>query len=143
MGTGPSEIFENVNTQLCEGNDAELFVTVWLCIVEISTGRCLVANAGHEHPALRRRGGKFELVQYKHSPALAVMDGMTFRQHEAKLEPGDTLFVYTDGVTEAQNADFELFGTDRLLEALNREPDADVESLITNTTKSINDFVAD
>ena len=143
MGAEPSEIFMNVNTQLCEGNDAELFVTAWLCIVEISTGRCLVANAGHEHPVLRRKGGKFELVQYKHSPALAVMDGMTFRQHEAKLEPGDTLFVYTDGVTEAQNADFELFGTDRLLEALNREPDADVESLITNTTKSINDFVAD
>ena len=143
MGIGPSEIFENVNAQLCEGNDAELFVTAWMCILEISTGRCLVANAGHEHPVLRRKGGKFELVQYKHSPALAVMDGMMFRQHEAKLEPGDTLFVYTDGVTEAQNADLELFGTDRLLEALNREPDADVETLITNTTKSINDFVAD
>ena len=143
MGIGPSEIFENVNAQLCEGNDAELFVTAWMCILEISTGRCLVANAGHEHPVLRRKGGKFELVQYKHSPALAVMDGMMFRQHEAKLEPGDTLFVYTDGVTEAQNADLELFGTDRLLEVLNREPDADVETLITNTTKSINDFVAD
>jgi len=85
----------------------------------------------------------FELVQYKHSPALAVMDGMKFRQHEARLNPGDTLFVYTDGVTEAQNASLELFGTDRLLEALNRDPDADVETLIINTTKSINDFVAD
>ena len=143
MGAGPSEIFENVNTQLCEGNEASLFVTAWLCILEISTGRCLVANAGHEHPAVRRKGGMFELVQYKHSPALAVMDGMKFRQHEARLNPGDTLFVYTDGVTEAQNSSLELFGTDRLLEALNRDPDADVETLIINTTKSINDFVAD
>ena len=143
MGARPSEIFKNVNSQLCEGNEAELFVTAWLCIVEISTGCCLVANAGHEHPALRRKGGKFELVQYRHSPALAVMDGMTFRQHEFKLEPGDTVFVYTDGVPEAQNASNELFGADRLLEALNSEPEADVDTLISNTTKSINRFVED
>ena len=143
MGAGPSEIFENVNSQLCEGNDAELFVTAWLCILEISTGQCLVANAGHEHPALRKKGGSFELVQYKHSPALAVMDGMTFRQHESRLEPGDTIFVYTDGVTEAQNASNELFGTDRLLEALNSEADANVDTLISNTTRGINNFVKD
>ena len=94
-------------------------------------------------PALRKKGGSFELVQYKHSPALAVMDGMTFRQHESRLEPGDTIFVYTDGVTEAQNASNELFGTDRLLEALNSEADADVEALISNTTRCINNFVKD
>ena len=139
----PSEVFFDVNNQLCEGNEAMLFVTVWLCVVEISTGKCVVANAGHEHPTIRRKGGKFELVQYKHSPALAMIDGLKFRQHEFKLDPGDTLFVYTDGVPEATDASNELFGTDRMLEALNKEPNAGVEKLITHTIDGINDFVKD
>ncbi len=143
MGGEPAEIFADVNGQLCEGNEAELFVTAWLCIIELSTGSCLVANAGHEHPALRRKGGEFELLLYKHSPALAMMDGMVFRQHSFKLEPGDTVFVYTDGVTEATDASNQLFGTARMLDALNREPDADVEGLISHTFQGINRFVKD
>ena len=137
----PSDIFEDVNTQLCEGNEAGLFVTAWLCIVEISTGHCLVANAGHEHPAVKRKGGNFELVEYKHSPALAMMEGMIFKQHEYQLNPGDTIFVYTDGVAEATDASYELFGTERMLESLNSKPDATVYEILNNMTKSINDFV--
>ena len=144
MGSAePSEIFRDVNEQLCEGNEAGLFVTVWLCIVEISTGKCLVANAGHEHPALRRKDGQFELVQYRHAPALATLEGIRFRQHEFKLEPGDTLFVYTDGVPEATDASNELYGTERMLEALNSQADAGVEDLIANTRSGIDRFVKD
>ena len=139
----PSDILEDVNEQLCEGNKEEMFVTVWLGILEISTGRGMAANAGHEHPAIRRAGGNFELVKYRHSPAVAVMEGMKFKEHEFRLNPGDTLFVYTDGVPEATNAENELFGPDRLLEALNREPDADPAKLLQNISEDIDAFVAD
>ncbi len=142
-GSTPSEIFADVNNQLCEGNEAGLFVTVWLCIVEISTGHCMIANAGHEHPVVKRKSGKFELIEYKHSPAIAVMDDMVFRQHDFQLEPGDTIFVYTDGVAEATNSSNELFGTERMLATLNAAQDADVAEIIHNMKAGIDAFVKD
>ena len=143
MGGTPSEILTEVNDQLCEGNEAELFVTVWMAIIEISTGKGIAANAGHEHPALRRKDGSFELVEYKHSPALAVMPGIPFRQHEFELKPGDSLFVYTDGVAEATDSNNELFGNERMLKGLNREPDAEPKKILENVMDSIEDFVED
>ena len=143
MGGGPAEILNYVNEQLCEGNDAELFVTVWFAILDIKTGKGLAANAGHEHPALRRANGEFELVIYRHSPAVAVMDGMRFKEHEFELKPGDSLFVYTDGVTEATDARNELFGTDRMVQALNRNPDAAPKELLENVRKDIDTFVGE
>ena len=143
MGCGPAEILRHVNAQLCEGNEAELFVTVWLAIVELSTGKGLAANAGHEHPALRRADGQYELVVYRHSPAVAVMEGMRFREHGFTLNPGDSVFVYTDGVTEATDPADRLFGTERMLEALNREPGADAKTLLTNVHAAIDGFVGD
>ena len=142
-GESPSEALANVNMQLMEGNQAEMFVTVWLAILELSTGRGIAANAGHEHPVLRKAGGQYELIKYRHSPAVAVMEGMVFREHEFTLEPGDTLFVYTDGVAEASNTDNELFGTDRLLEALNRDPDDSPKEMLEHVMDSIEDFVED
>ncbi len=104
----PAKILYEVNNQLCEGNEAELFVTVWLAIVEISTGKGLAANAGHEHPALCKAGENYELVVYRHSPAVAAMEGMRFREHEFQLNPGDSIYIYTDGVAEATNAKNDL-----------------------------------
>ena len=130
MGDSPSEVLRNVNNQLCEGNEEEYFVTVWLGILEISTGNGWAVNAGHEHPVIRRGKGSFELAVYKHSPAVAVMSGISFRQHEFHLEPGDALFVYTDGVPEATNEEGELFGNERMLKALNVHPDAKPEDLL-------------
>ncbi len=143
LGESPAEILKNVNEQLCEGNEAELFVTVWLAVIEISTGRGLAANAGHEHPVLRRAGGRFELVEYRHSPAVAALEGVRFREHPFELYPGDTLFVYTDGVTEATNSRNELFGTGRMLAALNREPDASPDDLLKTVRRDIDAFVGD
>ena len=143
MGGGPSEILHFVNDQLCEGNDAELFVTVWFAILDIQTGKGLAANAGHEHPTLRRAGGQYELVEYRHSPAVAVMEGMRFKEHEFELHPGDSLFVYTDGVAEATNASNELYGTDRMIAALNRNPDASPQELLKTVHDDVNAFVAD
>lgn len=141
-GESPAEALAHVNDQLCEGNDAQFFVTVWLGILEISTGKGIAANAGHEHPTLRRADGKYELVQYRHSPAVATMEGIPFRQHEFELHPGDSLFVYTDGVAEATNSDNELFGPERMLDALNRKPDAAPKELLSNVMDGINEFVA-
>ena len=143
MGGSPSDVLSYANDQLCEGNDAELFVTVWMAILQISTGKGVAANAGHEHPVIRRAGGKFELVEYKHSPAVATMEGIRFREHEFELYPGDTLYVYTDGVPEATDSHDELFGTDRMLTALNRDPDAKAEILLKNVREAIDGFVGD
>ena len=143
LGESPAEILKNVNAQLCEGNDAELFVTVWLAVIQISTGKGIAANAGHEHPVIRRADGKYELVVYRHSPAVATMDGVRFKEHTFELNPGDSLFVYTDGVPEATNARNVLFGTDRMLEALNADPDASPAQLLSSVHKAIDQFVGD
>ena len=143
MGESPAEVLRSVNTQLCDGNEAELFVTVWLAKIQISTGKGIAANAGHEHPVIRRADGSYELVVYRHSPAVATMEGIRFREHEFELHPGDSLFVYTDGVPEATNAENELFGADRMLQALNREPDAEPERLLKNVREAIDAFVGD
>ena len=143
LGGSPAEILADVNGELCRGNDAELFVTVWLAVLDLSTGKGIAANAGHEHPALRRAGGQYELSVYRHSPAVATMEGMRFREHEFEMAPGDSLFVYTDGVTEATDARTELFGTDRMLAALNRDPDADPETLLQIVRREVDSFVGD
>lgn len=141
-GESVGEALENVNDQLCEGNEAGLFVTVWAAVIQISTGKGTAANAGHEHPVLRRAGGQYELVRYRHSPAVATMEGIPYKEHSFELYPGDSLFVYTDGVAEATDAQDELFGTDRMLEALNRNPDAIPEEVLSNVMDGINEFVA-
>ena len=141
-GETPSEALKNVNNQLCEGNNAGFFVTVWLAVLEISTGKGIAANAGHEHPALRRANGPYELVTYRHSMAVAAMEGVPFKQHEFQLHPGDSVFVYTDGVAEATNEKKELFGTDRMLAALNKDPDAIPQQVLKNVQEDIDAFVA-
>ena len=141
MGGGPEEILYDVNNQLCEGNKGQMFVTVWLAIIDIETGRGLAANAGHEHPALRRAGESFELIKYSHSPMMAVISGIQFKEHEFVLHPGDRLFVYTDGVPEATNQEEKLYGLERMVESLNRHRDASIKELLENVKKDIDTFV--
>ncbi len=143
MGGSPAEILTEVNNQLCEGNEAEMFVTVWLAIVDLRTGKGLAANAGHEHPVICHKGGQFELVVYKHALALATMEGVKYKEHEFTLLPGDKVFVYTDGVPEATDKRNELFGTGRMLEALNEDPSAEPSELISNVRVAIDEFVED
>lgn len=143
LGGTPAEVLSYANEQLCEGNKAEMFVTVWFAIIEISTGKGIAANAGHEHPAFRSGNGQWELVKYKHSPAVATMEGMKFREHEFEIHTGDSIFVYTDGVTEATSSDKQLFGEDRLLGALNKDPMAEPKQLLENVKKDIDEFVAE
>lgn len=143
LGGSPAEILHDVNNQLCEGNTAGLFVTAWLGILELSTGKGIASNAGHEHPFVRNEGGEFKPVVYRHSLVLAAMEDMTFEEHEFQVRPGDSLFVYTDGVPEATNANKELFGLERLEASLNKDADALPEQLLGNVLHDIEDFVQD
>ena len=120
-----------------------MFVTVWLGILEISTGRLTCANAGHEYPVLKRRDGSFELFKDKHGIAIGCMEGFRYKEYELKLEAGDKLFVYTDGVPEATNADEKMFGNDRMIETLNQAPDASPEELLHNVRAAVSGFVGD
>ena len=142
MGESPAEALSNTNSQLMQNNEVHQFVTVWLAVFDLKTGKGIAANAGHEHPVIRRAGGKYELVEYKHSPPVATMRKLKFRDHEFELNPGDSLFVYTDGVPEATNSDNELFGTERMLEALNKDPYASCEAVLKNVSEGIDEFVA-
>ena len=142
-GGTPSQILADVNNQLCEGNVAQLFVTVWLGILDLTTGKGVAANAGHEHPALCRKGGAFELVEYRHSPAVATMEGMRFREHDFELHPGDTLFVYTDGVPEATDATPELYGNERMLKALNKAKGLPLREILHAVKADVDVFMGD
>ncbi|MBQ6151103.1 MAG: PP2C family protein-serine/threonine phosphatase [Mogibacterium sp.] len=143
QGMSPAEAFRAVNEKLIESNDMELFVTAWMVLIDLETGECVEINAGHEHPAIRENGGIYELVRYRHSPALATLDDITFRERSFRLDPGDSLFVYTDGVTEAANRDMKLFGEDRLVAALNRNSGAVPDELLKNVRESIDGFTGD
>ena len=142
-GGTPADMLADVNNTLCERNKLELFVSVWLAILTISTGDGIAANAGHEYPAVCRAGGQYEMIKYRHSPPVATMEGLRFRNNEFHMNPGDSLFVYTDGVTEAADQADELFGEERMLAALNRQPDADPQQVIENVQEGIRAFVGD
>ena len=137
------EILENVNNQLCQTNEPGMFVTVWLAIINLKTGHVVETNGGHEYPALKRKDGDFELIVTSNSPAVAVMEDMPYTQREYDLMPGDRLFVYTDGVPEATNSKDELFGTDRMMEALNKYKDCNNMDLLRNVRKSVDEFVGE
>lgn len=141
-GGDPATVLCDVNDQLCVGNESNMFVTVWLGVLDLKTGHVVEVNAGHEYPAIRKKGGLYELHRTKHSVALGIMEGMRFKKTEFWMEPGDSIFVYTDGVTEATNGASELFGEQRLLDALNISPDAAPEKILPQVREEIDMFVA-
>ena len=143
LGKSPAEILTDVNAAICANNREEMFVTVWLGILEISTGRLTAANAGHEYPVLMRAGGAFELYKDKHGFVIGGMEGVKYTQYELQLNPGDRLFLYTDGVPEATDADKEQFGTDRMIAALNEAKDGSPEQVLKQVRLAVDGFVRD
>ena len=119
-GKSPAEILSDVNNALCDGNDTQMFVTVWLGILDLETGRMRCANAGHEYPVQLRAGGSYSLLKDQHGFVLGGFDGISVPGYEIRMSPGDRLFVYTDGIPEARNTGGEQYGTDRLEACLNR-----------------------
>ena len=142
-GQSPGKVLRAVNNQICENNREEMFVTVWLGILELSSGKLVSANAGHEYPVLKTPQGDFELQRSKHSFVLGGMPGIKYRESEIVLEKGSKLFLYTDGVPEAEDKNETQYGYDRFLEALNGAKDGTPQELLTAVTKSVGDFVQD
>ena len=143
QGMSPAEIMRSTNETICQNNREEMFVTVWLGILEISTGKIRAANAGHEYPVLMQPGGKCELYKDKHGFVLGGMDGVKYKEYEFMLQPGARLFLYTDGVPEATNAENELFGTDRMLDALNEDMQADPQQVLHQVRRAVDAFVGE
>ena len=142
-GGTPSQILEFVNDRICENNKLDMFVTIWLGILDLSTGVLKASNAGHEYPAIMHAGGKFELFKDKHGMVVGGMEGVKYTDYEIRLSPGDKIFVYTDGVPEATATDNSMFGTDRMLCALNGDPEAAPEAVLGNVRSAVDGFVKD
>ena len=142
-GTGPAEILQHVNNILCEGNDAEMFVTVWIGILDLTTGQMQCANAGHEYPVLMNAGGDYELVKDKHGLVLAAMENIRLREYELTMTPGSRLFVYTDGIPEAINEKEKAYGTDRLVAKLNRLKTVPQEQVVEDVLQDIRNFAGE
>ena len=141
LGGSPAEILTKTNQAICSNNQEEMFVTVWIGILELSTGKLTAANAGHEYPVFCRSGNTYELFRDRHGLVIGAMSGAKYKEYEIQLKKGDLLFVYTDGVPEATNADQELFGTERMLKALNTQPDAAPTQILKNVRAAVDAFV--
>lgn len=141
MEQSPAAILEMANDLICSNNHEEMFVTVWLGILEISTGKVIASNAGHEYPFIMHSGGQFEMIKDKHGLVIGGMPDMKYQNYEIQLEKGSKLFLYTDGVPEATRADKTLFGMERMQEVLNRKKDACPKETLLNMREGIDDFV--
>jgi len=141
METSPAVVLTKANQTLCQNNKNDMFVTAWFGILDRTTGRIVAASAGHEYPILRNPDGDFELIKDRRGFVLGGMDISKYTDYELQLQPGGTVLVYTDGAAEATNAAEELFGTDRMLEALNKKKEDHPKELISNLTEAINEFV--
>lgn len=143
IGGKPSEILERVNRAVYANNKAHMFVTVWLGILEISTGKLIISNAGHEYPIINING-KYEVLKDKHGLAIGAMPSMKYTDTEITLKSGDQIFVYTDGVAEATDFNKQMFGVDRTVEVLNTvSKGASQQVVLEGVLKAVDGFVKD
>jgi sigma-B regulation protein RsbU (phosphoserine phosphatase) len=136
MGKGPKEVFETVNNTLCENNDAGLFVTCFMGYLNLETGEFVSVNAGH-NPPLLKRGGAYEYYKTKRGFVLAGMENSAYTESRIVLAPNDVLYLYTDGVTEADNESKELYGEQRLLKAINKGVNMSIEDLCAGIREDV------
>ena len=142
-GLSVNEIFTRANEKLCENNESGMFVTAWMGILDLKSGRLQFANAGHNPPLLKRANGDFEYLKTRAGFVLAGMEGVRYRAGELTLSGGDRLFLYTDGVPEATNSDNKLYGEDRLIEFMNLNSTVDAKALLPALKANIDEFVGD
>ena len=142
-GMEVNDVFTAANEKLCEGNDADMFVTAWMGVLDLTNGMISYANAGHNPPVIRRKDGSYEYLKAKRNFVLAGMKGVVYKKFELQLQPGDEIYLYTDGVTEAQNLEKQLYGEERLLSCLNECNDISVEDICKKVRKDVELFVGD
>ena len=141
-GNTPSEVFINVNNQLCEGNNENMFVTAWMGVLEISTGKFTFVNAGHDAPILKKESD-YTWLKSKPGFVLGGMKDIQYSQNEIFLKPTDKIFLYTDGVTEAINKDEEQFGEKRLFEIIQKEGNHEISKVLNSVKNDVEIFVGD
>jgi len=142
-GKSPADALMTVNNQICANNREEMFVTVWLGIVDLETGLLTASNAGHEKPIVKSAHGDFEVFNDKHGFVIGGMEGLKYRNYEIQLAKGSKVFLYTDGVAEATDNAKELFGIDRTIDALNKCKDESPKKVLETVKASVDEFVGD
>ena len=142
-GMAVNDIFTKANEKLCENNESGMFVTAWMGILDLTTGKVQFANAGHNPPLLKRADGSFEYLKTRAGFVLAGMEGVCYRVGEITLSEGDRLFLYTDGVPEATNAFNKLYGEDRLLSFMNENASLTATKLLPALKNNIDEFVGE
>ncbi len=140
-GHSPAQILTEVNRLICAKNQEEMFVTVWLGILDLKTGELTAANAGHEYPIYRDPDSDFAVIKDKHGFVIGGADGMKYKDYTIQMKPGSKLFVYTDGVPEAANADNEMFGLERTVASLNKAKDGSPQSILEKVDADVRAFV--
>lgn len=140
-GLAVNDIFTNANEKLCENNESGMFVTVWMGMLDLVTGNLKYANAGHNPPLLLHENGEFEYLRTRAGFVLAGMEGVHYRINEITLSAGDRIFLYTDGVTEATNAEGNLYGEDRLIDFMNTKRSVEAPRLLKGLKENIDEFV--
>ena len=141
MGNSPARVLELSNESICSMGLADMFVTVWFGILDLKTGVVTASNAGHEYPAICQTGGDYSLMKAKHGFVVGGIEGMSYSEYSFTLKPGASLFLYTDGVPEATDAENNQYGTDRMIKALNEGKDLPPKQLLPFIRSDINSFV--
>ena len=141
-GKTPGTILADVNDEISENNEAEMFVTVWMGILDLNSGLMKCANAGHEFPALRGNDGEFRYYKDPHGLVIGTMGGIKYREYELQMEPGNVIFVYTDGLPEAENGPKDFYGADRILQTLNSGTSATPADVLRRIINDVDSFVA-
>ena len=145
LGKSAGTVLEKTNEALCSNNQTEMFVTVWIGILEISTGRLTCSNAGHEYPVMYTKdgGGEFALVKDRHGFVVGGMECTKYKEYELQMKPGDKLFVYTDGVPEATDCRGQMFTTEQMVETLNTVKNGSPEEVLETVQGAVSKFVGE
>jgi len=141
LGVSPAQALERTNNAICANNQVEMFVTVWIGVLDIKTGIITASNAGHEYPVIKEKDSDWKLLKDKHGIAVGAIEGAKYKEYEIKMEPGSKLFVYTDGVPEATNEEKNMFGTANMVDALNANKDKAPAEILQGVKEAVDAFV--
>ena len=141
LGQTAAEILAKTNQAICSNNEAQMFLTVWVGILDLCTGKLTAANAGHEYPMIKAPDGDYEMLKDRHGFVIGGLDESVYTEYELQLDPGSRIFVYTDGLPEATDEEGRMFGLNRILDVLNEDPGADPEKVISNMNEAVDGFV--
>ncbi|MBQ2095473.1 MAG: SpoIIE family protein phosphatase, partial [Firmicutes bacterium] len=141
----PAEILRKTNEMICANNPADMFVTVWIGVLELSTGKLTASNAGHEYPIVKLPGKDYEVVKDRHGFVVGGLEDEIYEDYELQLQPGSKLFLYTDGLPEAKakGSPQNMFGMERMVDTLNGNPDASPEQTLKAMNEAVEAFVQD